>query len=576
MGKSSRTAAAALVETLQAAGVQRLFSLSGNQILSVYDACFDACLDAEMEIIHVRHEAAAVHMADAWGRLTEQPGVALLTAGPGHANGLSALYVAQQAESPVVLLSGHCPQSDLGRGGFQEMAQADMASPVVKASWTVLEPKHVARDVSRAWHIARSGRPGPVHVSLPGDILEAKVKSSGASRNDHDRPDEPAPLKAETPEVILTALSKAERPLVLAGPAMMRPSKQASLNRLADATGLPVVGMESPRGINDPSLGALAEMLPKADVVLLLGKKLDWSLRFGQSPAFGLESRFLQVDADAAVLKQTANVIHDRLQTAVFADPAAAVTALIEHAASVAWPKSTWSADVLEAIGYRPAEWSEVSPNTVASGDEAIHPAEVCLALRPWTEGDVVFVSDGGEFGQWAQAILSAKHRVINGLSGSIGGSIPFALAAKAAFPQSRVLVTLGDGTFGFHAMEFETAVRCGLPFVAVVGNDTRWNAEYQLQLRQYGAERTIGCELSPTRYDQVVRSLGGHGAHVTRIDELPGALDRAFHSGLPSCVNVAIRPEPAPVIRRHAIGPAGRYKTHVKLPVGTRAAHPS
>jgi acetolactate synthase I/II/III large subunit len=163
-----------------------------------------------------------------------------------------------------------------------------------------------------------------------------------------------------------------------------------------------------------------------------------------------------------------------------------------------------------------------------------------------------VFVSDGGEIGQWAQAIIRAPDRLINGPAGAIGASIPFAIAAKAARPEATVVAVLGDGSFGFHMAEFDTAVRCGLPFVAIVGNDARWNAEYQIQLRDYGANRALGCTLAPgTRYDLVATALGGHGEFVTCAAELPAALDRAFASRKPTCVNVLIESVAAPIIRR-------------------------
>ena len=151
--------------------------------------------------------------------------------------------------------------------------------------------------------------------------------------------------------------------------------------------------------------------------------------------------------------------------------------------------------------------------------------------------------------------MLTPARRVINGPAGSIGSSIPMAIAARATAPDSPVIAVMGDGTFGFHMAEFDTAVRCNLPFVAVVGNDAAWNAEHQIQLREYGPNRTHGCELLPSRYDQVVQALGGHGEWVTRAADLPAALDRALASGKPACVNVMIERVPAPVIRRQAQG---------------------
>jgi thiamine pyrophosphate-dependent acetolactate synthase large subunit-like protein len=162
-----------------------------------------------------------------------------------------------------------------------------------------------------------------------------------------------------------------------------------------------------------------------------------------------------------------------------------------------------------------------------------------------------VLVSDGGEFGQWAQATLSAPHRIINGPAGSIGAALPFAAAAKLAVPEANVVAMLGDGTFGFHCSELDTALRGEIAYVAVVGNDAAWNAEHQIQLRSYGAARAHGCLLLPTRYDRVAAAFGAHGEHVARPEELGPALERASLAGRAACVNVMIARLPAPVFRK-------------------------
>ena len=289
-----------LVRTLSALGVGRIFTLSGNQIMPV----FDAALDAGTDLIHFRHEAAAVHAADAWGRLTGEPGVALVTAGPGFANTLTALYVAMAAESPVVLLSGHAPLSDLGRGGFQEMPQADMAGHVAKASWTAGSPERIGQDVARAFSIARSGRPGPVHIALPFDVLEASLPDDEGPPVGEAMAIDTGPPTESDVDGILDALRSARRPIVLPGQAISRTGGDA-LRELSDRTGLPVVGMESPRGINDPSLGAFAETLAEADLLVLLGKRLDYGLKFGESPALDPDCRIVHVDHEPAALEQT-------------------------------------------------------------------------------------------------------------------------------------------------------------------------------------------------------------------------------------------------------------------------------
>lgn len=536
-----------LVQTLKAAGVDWVSALSGNQIMSV----FDASIDAGVELIHVRHEAAAVHMADGWGRLTGRSGVALVTAGPGFANCLSALYVARMAESPLVLLSGHAPHDQQGRGAFQEMPQAEMASHVAKASWTVTNAETLSDDLVRALSLSTRGRPGPVHVSVPVDVLEAISTQPLAVTDPFPTLDaQPAACCFADARACLDALADAERPLVVVGPSLCRGAMRTTLDSFSRATGIPVVAMESPRGVNDPGLGAVVEILRPADAVLLLGKKLDFTLQANAEPVFQPTSRLLQIDAEQTALDLTRSVVEpSRLLLSAVADPVSSLAVLTEAARQRNWSPGTWFEDVQTAVAYRPPAWRDV--HSAAHGP--LHPVEVCRGIQEFlNDDDAVFISDGGEFGQWAQACISAEHQVINGPSGAIGSAIPFALAARLAFPQSRIVATLGDGTFGFHAMEFDTAVRYRLPFIAIVGNDAAWNAEYQIQLRKYGPERTVGCELSPTRYDRVVETLGGHGEHVSNPDEVLPALQRAESSGLPACVNVTIQRTGAPVIRRN------------------------
>ncbi len=537
--RSGSTGAAHLVAALIESGVERLFSLSGNQILSVYDAC----LDAGLEIIHVRHEAAAVHMADAWGRLTGRPGVALLTAGPGHANGLSALFVARQAESPLVVLSGQSARADDGRGAFQEMPQAQLAEPLAKAAWTAENPASLGGDARRALALASHGRPGPVVVSLPSDVLEAQAQRAEGESLCTNSP----MLDDDAGRRIGELLDSAQRPMILAGPAMMRPPASSALQELEAATGVPVVAGESPRGVNDPSLGAFAEVLAQADVVVLLGKRLDHSLQFGASPVFARDARFAQIDTDVAVLDLTRRNVRpsQRIAAAVQADPlhAARRLAAVTRGAG----HDAWRTAVETAVAYRPAAWDAWR----SPPEGPLHPIELCMAIRPWVNEGIV-VADGGEFGQWAQALLSGRRRIINGPAGSIGSSIPFALAARIYNREAPIVALQGDGAVGFHLMEFDTAVRHELPFVAVVGNDAGWNAERRLQARTYGEDRIFACDLLPSRYDLAVEALGGHGEHVTKPAELDAALDRAFASGLPSLVNVAIEPAEAPIVRRN------------------------
>lgn len=530
----------ALIESLKTAGVRQIFTLSGNHIMPIYDAAFDSGI----KLIHTRHEASAVHMADAYARITGEVGIALVTGGPGHGNAVSALYTAQMAESPVVLLSGHAPNNQLGLGAFQEMRQAEMAVPVTKAAWTCAGPNQVAGDIAKAIRIARSGRPGPVNLNLPTDALDDTAESA-APAADAFQP-ETMTLDPAIASDLMQRLARASRPMILAGPACMTRPGRAMLAELEAASGVPVIGMESPRGIADASLGAFAQMLTQADCVLLVGKKLDFTLKFGKAPALSAQATVHQVDADPAEIERTRSALGDRLQVTALADAFSCLSALTQAASSGAPP--AWLADVRRAIAYRPPAWDNVESDLPGH----LHPVQMLRPLQALLDShpEAVLVCDGGEIGQWAMACLSAPHRVNNGVAGSIGSGLPYALAARCAQPQAPVVAVMGDGTVGFHIAEYDTAIRYGLPFVSVIGNDARWNAEYQIQLRDYGPDRLVGCELRPMRYEAVAQAFGGHGELVTEPQTMAAAAQRAQASGLPACLNVMIEGVPAPQIK--------------------------
>jgi acetolactate synthase-1/2/3 large subunit len=535
-----------VARSLERLGCRHVFTLSGNHIMSL----FDAALETKLDLVHVRHEATAVHMADAWGRLTGEPGVALVTGGPGHANAVGALFTALGAESPMVLLSGHAATWELGRGGFQEIRQADMAAPVAKASWTAKSAATLGADVAQAMRIAASGRPGPVHVSLPSDLLEERVESNAIVWP--DRLDGAASVPALTPalaDAVLAAIAGAARPIVFAGPQLSGPGGRALLARLEAATRVPAVVLESPRGIADATLGAFSEIVRRADLIVLLGKAFDFTIRWAAGRAFDPAVRVISLDPEPALVDRAAREMGERLVLGCTADVCKAAETLIVRAAQAARRDERWLSEARAALDNRPEAWATIASATPGR----LHPAEVFRVLRRYVErdDDTVLICDGGEFAQWGQSMLPVRRRLINGVAGAIGSSLAFAMAAKLVNPAAPVFAVLGDGTIGFHIAEFETALRRSLPFVAVLGNDARWNAESQIQLREYGKERMHGCDLLPARYDQVATALGGHGEFVDRAADLPGAIERALASGKPACVNVMIASIAAPVIRR-------------------------
>jgi acetolactate synthase-1/2/3 large subunit len=534
------------MRTLERAGHTTIFTLSGNHIMSL----FDAAIDTELELYHTRQEAAAVHMADAWGRLTGRPGVAMVTGGPGHANAVAAMFTALGQESPLVLLSGHTETTQLGRGGFQELRQADMAAPVAKASWTADSTATLAATVAKAFRVASSGRPGPVHLSLPSDLLDATIAESEVDwpePNAFTAP--PVSLSDAAADAILALAATAQRPFLLAGPQSANVSGRDLLARIEAATNIPTAIMESPRGFNDATLGAFADAIRQADMIILLGKAFDFTLKFGEAPAIDAACRWIVIDPEAALLARATREKGDLLVFGCIADTRPAGETLIRRAVGHSIASATWLAEVRGLLRDRPETWRSLVSKTPGK----LHPVEVFRTLKPYVErnSDTVLICDGGEFAQWGQSVLPVGRRMINGVGGSIGSSLPMAGAARVAERAAPVFAVLGDGTFGFHMAEFETAVRCKLPFVAIVGTDARWNAEYNLQVRDYGPNRTFGCELAATRYDLVVTALGGHGELVERVEDLPGAIERSLASGKPACINVMIESIPAPTVRR-------------------------
>jgi len=533
-----------VARSLARLGVKNVFTLSGNHIMSI----FDAALDADLDLVHVRHEAAAVHMADAWGRLTGQPGIALVTGGPGHANAIGALFTALAAESPMVLLSGHAATWELGRGGFQEMRQADMAAPVTKASWTSSAARALGRDIGEAFRIATSGRPGPVHVSLPSDLLDARVAIDAIAWPNVPNRATRLRLADAAADAVLEAISQAAKPLIVAGPMLSNVGSRDLLARLEDATNTPCVIVEIARGMADATLGAFTDLAQRVDLLVLLGKALDFTLQWAKSPAFAADLRLIAIDPEPALVERAIRETDGRLAAAYVAHPARAAETLLARAHGKTIRDDAWRREARALLDGRPEVWQKLA----AQSAQKLHPAEVFRPLRPYVERDpdCVLICDGGEFAQWGQGMLPVRRRLVNGVAGAIGAGLPFALAARLVEPKAPVFAVLGDGTFGFHLAEFETAVRRNLPFVCVLGNDARWNAESQIQLRAYGANRQHGCDLLPARYDQAVAALGGYGELVERAADLGPAIERALASGKPACINVMIESIAAPSIR--------------------------
>jgi acetolactate synthase I/II/III large subunit len=520
---------------LKRAGVTRVFTLSGNQILPLYDAF----IDQGISVIDTRHEAAAVHMADAWGQLTGQPGVALVTAGPGHLNALGAAANALFAESPLLWLSGGSELSTQGQGGFQEVDQVAVATPICKGALQVRSENDLPAMFALAWRTALEGVPGPVHVTLPSDLLEATARNAtnGADVVSLD-PHIHAVPDADIQRA-LSALSHAECPLILISPSVQHSEAGQRLRILSEKTGIPWFAIESARGLIDPALNGLGGQFNQADVILLLAKR-DFGVSFGGVAAFAPGATFIQVAPnDGELQRDPAPAI------GLKGDAGTVLGQLIECCDRYPWDTNAWRRQLDE---YRSAARAELAQLRTAD-DIPIHPMRVAAELREVIPPDAILSQDGGEFSQWIRWEFadSGHETLVNGKLGMIGDGIPYAIGASLARPGRPSIAILGDGTFGFHGMEFDTAVRHDIPIIAVVGNDAAWAAEKHRQVRIYGEDRVMASDLLPTRYDEVVRALGGYGELVKRPEDIGPAFQRARASGKPACLNVMIASVPSP-----------------------------
>jgi acetolactate synthase-1/2/3 large subunit len=529
----TQTGAAAFVQLLRLAGVSRIFTLSGNQILPIYDAC----LDAGIAVTDTRHEAAAAHMADAWARTRGEPGVCLFSAGPGHTNALSAILNARWANSPVLWLSGGTPRPAIGRGGFQDIDQLGIAERATKGAWRLDDPATMAETFANAWRTMLAGRPGPVHLTLPADLLAQPTDVALPATLDL------APPVAQADPVAvdeaLALLSTAQKPLVLVGPELVRGRGAATeaLDAFVEATGVPCLPIESPRGMTDPLFQGLGRMIKQADIVLLAAPR-DYAVGFGGSAAFAGCGRLIL--ADPAPNPGPADL-------ALAGDPAAVLRQLADGAGRYRWDTAPWLAELGAARSAAVAELVDVAE----SAEEPIHPLRLATEIHDLLPPESAVIFDGGEFAQWARWAYGdwGGQTHVNGKLGMIGPGIPFAIGTAIARGEggSPVVVFVGDGTAGYHIMEFDTAVRHNVPFVAVIGNDAGWGAEVHRQLQHYGADRVVAGHLNPSRYDEVARALGAHGEYVEHPDEIAPALQRALASGKPACINVRIRSLPSP-----------------------------
>ena len=536
----TQTGGRLVARMLRKEGVSTAFTLSGLHIAPIYAGC----VAEGVRLVDTRHEQAAGHAADAWARLTRGVGVALVTAGPGVTGTVTAVANASAAAVPLLVLGGAAPTFNQGRGSLQEMPQTQLFAGIAKWSDRIPSPELVPSFLARAFRVARAGRPGPVFLEIPWDVLsngadEALAEAQVRYRTEARAPGDPLQIVRA-----LDLLASAERPVLLGGSSIWWDDAVEQLGRFAERSGLPVYLNGMGRGClpsQHPCFfhRSRAKALAAADVVLVVGTPLDFRVGYGTEPTFAHGARVIQVDGDPVEIGRNRPI-----EVGIVGDSRSVLSALsgglAARSAPEAWRRFLRDREEEQALKQRAFEESDQRP---------IHHFRLARALDDVARraGDVTWVADGGNVVAVAAKVirLDTPGRWLDpGPLGCLGVGSPFAIAAKLLAPDRPVCVIQGDGAFGLNGMDFETAVRFELPMVVVVGNDAAWGQIAVPQRAMYG--ETVATRLAPTRYDRVVEALGGKGEHVDHPSDLVPALERAFASGTVYCVDVAIDPEAA------------------------------
>ncbi len=536
-----------VAKTLRELGVRDVFSLGGGHINPIYKAC----LDCGVRIIDTHHEQGASMAADAYGRVRRKPGVCLVTAGPGFTNALTGVAGAYMSNAPFIIISGRSGVEENDRLSLQEIDQQAMVAPITKWARTVYDHKRIPEYISSAYKKAISDRPGPVYLGMSYEVLYPYCKEDEVVPYNTTVP----AYKIEAPDSVIEEavgiLKSSERPVAIAGSGSWYSGADKEIARLINITNMPLFTLNFGRGIvsddhpacfgaASPSApNAFREITSQADLIVLLGVRLSLYIGFGQT--FNPNAKVIQVDIDPAEIGRNRPA-----DLGVVGDLGKVVAKINDRIReeSTNFNYGTW---LKKAQTLRDKEWRRVG-DLISSDKIPIHPVRVVKAVQDVLGGDGIFVIDGGDTQSWADGCYQVKnpgHYVKGGPLGCMGVGVPFAIGAKTAVPNRQVALVSGDGAIGMNFMEYETAIKHKIPFVAVVCNDRAWGmTKHQLEIT-YGKESPkIGVDLEFTPFHEVVNVLGGYGELVTDPAELRGALERAFSSDLPALLNVATDPE--------------------------------
>ncbi len=519
---------------LEAAGVSKLFTLSGGHIFPIYDGCRDLGID----IIDVRHEQTAAFAAEGWAKVTREPGVCALTAGPGVTNGMSAVTGAFENESPMLVLGGRAPAFRWGQGSLQEIDHVPFMTPVTRFAETAVSTDAISSTVDRAIDAACGPPGGPAFVDLPMDMV---FMEGTVSEEPFAVPDPVAAPAADGSLIDRAAalLAGAERPVVMAGTGLYWGHGEKELLKLSEELGVPVFLNGLGRGClpaDHPHFFARARStaLKGADVALVIGAQLDFRLGFGGS--FGEDTELIVLNSSPPS-KKTERPISVELVGGI----AASLSALRSGGGEFSESRRAW----IEHLRGVETEKRTAETAELEDSRSPLHPVRVYAELAPMLDRDATIVCDGGDFVSYAGKYIDTYEPgcwMDPGPYGCLGTGPGYAMAAALAKPGKQVVMMMGDGAFGFAGMDFDSLVRHEIPAVAVIGNNGIWALEKHPMEFLYGY--SVAAELTPgMRYDTIAETLGGHGEYVESPDQLRPALERAFESGKPAVVNVLTDP---------------------------------
>ena len=521
-----------LAKALKDQGVDTLFYVMGGPMLETEATCIKLGIRA----IDTRHEQAAALEAHAWTRMMRRPAVAMGCSGPGATNLVTGVANAFTDAAPLVAIGGASPRVYLGMEAFQEIDQVAVMRPVTKWADRIYDARRIPDVVATAFRQATTGRPGPVYLDLPGDVLGEKVDEDKIPWAPAGRP-LPRPLgDLGAVREAIALLARAERPVILGGSGVWWSDGAAAFHALVDATGIPFYTTPISRGTVPEDhplsfLNARSTAFSEADVLLVVGTRFNWVVQFGRPPRFAKDLKVIRVDIDPAGLG------HNReIDVPIVGDARAVLEQLLAQARGTIDPKryGPWVGKLRVLDGEKSAEQDKA----MSTDQVPIHPLRLCKEVRDFVRRDAIVVVDGQEilnYGRQSIPTFVPGHRLNSGAFGCMGVGLPFGLGAKVAKPDAQVLVLHGDGSFGLNAMEIDTAVRHRIPVVVVISNNGGWTADAPWALPLPKPGRRLGH----TRYDRMAQELGAHGEFVEKPTEIRPALERAFASGKPAVVNV-------------------------------------